>query len=240
MKTNLPALLVPLLLLACGACSSMEEFRKPQPDAEPVKLLEAKLGEIRAASPDFDNLGLWEDSYEIPDHLRAEVRQLALSFPRNPRVLFVNALLAYQAGEKERAQEYLDSLFHFQAAFAPAAVLRARIALDDGNLSLADRVLAHQITLLPGEAELREVYAGILFLEGHLESAQENLTVAVNLGAPFWRVSYLRGLLSEHQGERENATRYYEKALDSRPGFLPAVSRLAALKAGAPLSLSKE
>jgi len=240
MNANHTSLSLLLLVLALGACSSMEDFRKPQPDAEPVKLLEAKLGEIRSASPDFDNLGLWEDSYEIPDHLRADVRQLALSFPRNPKVLFVNALLAYQAGEKEQAQEFLDSLFHFQAAFAPAAVLRARIALDDGNLSMADRVLDHQIKLLPGEAELREVYAGILFLEGHFDSAQENLTVAVNLGAPFWRVSYLRGLLSEHQGERDNATRYYQKSLDSRPGFHPAASRLAALEAGAPLTLSKE
>jgi tetratricopeptide (TPR) repeat protein len=143
----------------------------------------------------------------------------------------VNAVLAYDEKQFVKSQQLLDSLFSLRAVHPEAAVLRARLALDEGNTPFALRYLEQQIQLSPDHAGLRELHASTLYSVGRLDDARASLTVAERLGAPNWRIAYGRGLIEESAGNSAEARVYYEAALRARPGWGPAEARLRALNA---------
>ena len=201
---------------------------------DPQMRLEALLEQWRALhAPGSSCETLPSDRAPIDDcgRLRGEVGQLALAFPRNPQVLFAAAVMASEAREREQSASYLDQLFAVVAIFPQAAVLRAQLALDDGNLALARRVLREQIALAPSHAGLREAQAGVLYLAGEPDAADAELEVAFSLGAPAWRVAYHRGLLAEAAGRADRAVDFYREASEMNPGFALAHERLVALVA---------
>jgi tetratricopeptide (TPR) repeat protein len=138
--------------------------------------------------------------------------------------------LAYDAGEPEKAQNYLDQLFRAQPAHPEAGILRSRIAVDDGNLPLAERVLAMQIQYTPDNAALREAMSGVLYMSGDLQGARTAIDAAALLGAPAWRVAYHRGLVAEAAGQKAEAQTQYQACLDANPSFSAAKSRLSGMK----------
>ena len=83
---------------------------------------------------------------------RNEIQRLALEHPSHARTLMANAALAYDARETEKAVDYLDRIFHLHTAHAEAAVLRARIAVEQGNLPYAKRLLAQQFEIRAGQS----------------------------------------------------------------------------------------
>jgi hypothetical protein len=156
---------------------------------------------------------------------RREVEQVAYVCPTYVPGLMASAILAYDDRQSARAQQYLDALFGLQKVHPPAAVLRGRIALEEGNLPFAQRFLAEHVRLAPEDAELREVYAAALYLSGKLPQAQAQLNLAANLGAPAWRVAYHRGLFEEAGGNLHQALQYYEAALRERADWDVALAR---------------
>ena len=116
--------------------------------------------------------------------------------------------------------------------FADAAVLRSQIALEEGNIPFAKRLLEQEIKLVPDHAGLHENYAAALYLDGKLPDSRNELTVASTLGAPRWRVAYHLGLIEEASGRRDEASKLYAEALAGNPNWAPAQSRLKALRAG--------
>jgi tetratricopeptide (TPR) repeat protein len=142
-----------------------------------------------------------------------------------------SAILAYDDRQLARAQQDLDTLFGFQKVHAAAAVLRGRIALEEGNLPFAQRFLAEHVKLSPDDADLREVYAGALYLAGKIPEAKKQLMVAANLGAPAWRVAYHQGLFEEAAGNFHQAFQYYEGALKERPDWDLAMARRSGITA---------
>jgi tetratricopeptide (TPR) repeat protein len=136
-----------------------------------------------------------------------------------------SAVLAYDDRQYARAQQYLDALFGLQKVHAPAAVLRGRIALEEGNIPFALRFLGERVNLSPEDAELREVYAAALYLAGRLTDAKTQLDIAARLGSPSWRVAYHRGLFEEAAGNLHRAVQYYEEAMRERPDWDAASAR---------------
>ncbi|MCO5166232.1 MAG: tetratricopeptide repeat protein [Planctomycetes bacterium] len=177
-----------------------------------------------------------KDRGEVPDptHLQARFERLALEFPEHEGTLYANAVVASDAGQHERAQQYLDRLFRRQPVHPDGAVLRARIAVQDGNLPHARRVLERQATLAPDHAGVHEALAGVLYLQGELLPARQELGVAARLGAPGWRVAYHLGLVAEGLGALEEAAHHYQVAIDRNPGFEPARARLLGLSSRRP------
>ena len=172
---------------------------------------------------------------ELPDPhlLQLHVERLALDFPEHVPTLFFGGLVAYERGEREKAQRYLDLALKLAPRHPEAAVLRARVAIDDGGLPLARRVLERQVVLAPDHAGVREALAGVLFLQGDLEAAARVLDAAEHLGAPAWRIAYHRGLVAEHEGDAEAAAAHYERCLAAAPDHAPAAARLLGLEATA-------
>jgi tetratricopeptide (TPR) repeat protein len=165
------------------------------------------------------------------DSLRSQIERLSVDCPNNPDLIMANALLAFEARNFARSQQLLDELFGLRASYPEAVVLRARIALEQGNQQFALRFLDQQIRQTGDHAGLRETYASALFLVGRLDEAQAQLLTARQLGAPVWRIAYGQGLIEEAKGRASEAGLRYREALEAKPGWKLAESRLRALSA---------
>jgi predicted Zn-dependent protease len=161
--------------------------------------------------------------------LRAQIERLSVDCPANSDVLMANALLAFEDHNLTRAQQLLDELAANGSHNPDGAVMRARIALEQGNLQYALKFLNQQIRQSGDHPGLRETYASALFLAGQWEQAGNELLAAGKLGAPLWRIAYGQGLIEEAQGRFPEARRRYLDALQAKPGWKQAESRLRAL-----------
>lgn len=170
------------------------------------------------------------------DRLRRELERLAVICPAHSPTLMANAVVAYDEHQPPKAQQYLDLILAQPQSHPDASVLRARIAIEDGNLPFSRRLLEQQIRLLPDHAGLHETYAATLFLERKLVDARRELATAGALGAPRWRVAYHLGLIEEAEGRGEEARRYFTEALAANPAWAPARSHLNGLRPPATLN----
>ena len=173
--------------------------------------------------------GCQQDNGLQCDALRARIERLSVDCPNNPDVVMANALLAFDARNFARAQQLIDELASLDARKPEAAVLRARIALEQGNMPFALRYLEQQIHQMGDDPGLRETYASALYMAGRLEEAQAQLAAAREFGAPVWRVAYGLGLIEEAKGRFDEARLRYQEALQKKPGWRQAESRLRAL-----------
>lgn len=158
-----------------------------------------------------------------------ELRRLAGEFPNEASVLLANAVVVHDAGTPSRAQAYLDAALRVQPGYPEAAILRSRIASEEGNLPFARRLLRESIELSPDHSGLREAAASVAYLTGDLPEARRQLRAAERVGAPHWRVAYHRGLVAEAADEPKAAAAHYRRSLGLRPGYERARSRLAGL-----------
>jgi tetratricopeptide (TPR) repeat protein len=213
-----------LALLVFSACSYQDQNLWNQCPLPESQLMPAwhKWQDARSKP---EGCGSLEGGIYTCDEQRREIERVAYLCPSYVPGLMASAILAYDARQFARAQQFVDALFTLQKVHAPAAVLRGRIALEEGNIPFALRFLAEHVKLSPEDAELREVYAGALFLAEKLPEATRQLSVAANLGAPAWRVAYHRGLFEEAGGNLRQALQYYEEALRERADWDVAMAR---------------
>lgn len=158
-----------------------------------------------------------------------DVDRLVNRYPGDPDILFASAALSAERGDREIARHTLDEALRHRAYFPEAAVLRAELALRDGNVRYARRLLDEQIRGTPDHAALREARAAVFFLERDPIAAERELRRARDLGAPTWRVAYHLGLVAEDDGRTEEARALYQECLEAREDFAPARSRLRGL-----------
>jgi len=165
------------------------------------------------------------------DRLERELERLVAVCPGHAPTLIVNAVLAYENQQPVRAQQLLDSVLSRPQGQPDAAVLRARIAIEEGNLNYARRLLDTQIRLVPDHAGLHETLAAQLYVEGKMAEAATELQLAGKLGAPRWRIAYHLGLIEESAGRADEALKLYEEVLGANPDWPTAQSRIKALRA---------
>ena len=174
-----------------------------------------------------------EDSTAGPvecDRLHQELQRLLVVCPNYPPTLIANAVVAYDDRDPIQSQEFLDQVLSLPGRYPDAAVLRARIAIEQGNVPFARRLLVQQIRLVPDHSGLHETLGAALYLDGRLPEATLELTTAQALGAPRWRVAYHLGLVEEAAGRFDEASRHYGEALEGNPEWAQARSRFNALR----------
>lgn len=216
------------LAAGCGTTSTL--LRPTCSDAQ--LQLTQKWESLRYVMRETEGCGVFVFGREDPcDRLRRDIEGIAGACPANVPALFASAILAYEDGKRIMAQQYLDRVLQANGSLPEAAMLRARIAMEDGNIAAAKRLIADEILVRPDHAGLREVYAAALYLDRNLVAARTSLDRAQALGAPGWRIAYHLGLLDEGEGNLENAAQHYRKAVEQRPDWKPAQSRLTALGA---------
>jgi predicted Zn-dependent protease len=219
-------------LIAIGGCATRSPIVRQQcynPDAQLAGVLPA-FEALRARGCDEATVVGGPSECE---RLQREIERLAVVCPAHAPTLMANAVIAYEEQRPAAAQQMLDVVLSQPRAYPDAAVLRARIAIEEGNIPFARRLLAQQIRLVPDHSGLHETHAAALYLEGNLPESRAELTMASALGAPRWRIAYHLGLIEETSGRTDDATRLYQEAVAGNPGWEPAESRLKALRARA-------
>lgn len=212
------------LVVALVGCSSTEPRTEADDELRPlVRSWERLKTEGRH--------GLTQGEVDDPDLLRHRFEELAAIYPRHVPTLFANAVVAYDAKVPQAAQQYLDRVFAEHPVHPEAAILRARIAVEEGNLGHARKLLDEQIRLMPDHAGLRESRAGVHYAQSEYDEARLALDVAARLGAPAWRVAFNLGLIEEATGHPIEAAALYERVLAANESHAPARSRLNALRA---------
>jgi hypothetical protein len=164
--------------------------------------------------------------------LRREAETMSFLYPSHVPSRFLAGVLAYEFNDPVRAGQHLDHVLHLQGSHPEAAVLRSRIALEEGNTGYATRLLEDQVRLRPDHAGLREAQASAYFLAGDTGSARMALDAAERLGSPAWRLAYNRGLLAEEDGDTGGAIAQFQQASTLAPGHAPSRQRLRALESG--------
>jgi len=224
---NLSTLLLGLGALCLAGCASSSFGHR-----DDASSADEQLDYLLSSYESGRNDGINSSGNLLADGERARnaIERLALEFPSHTRTLMAAGALAYEAGEPEKAQNYLDQVFRVQPASPEAGILRSRIAIDEGNLPLALRVLEMQVQYTPDHAGLREALSGARYMSGDLEGARSAIDAAAALGAPAWRVAFHRGLFAEAAGQSGEAQAQYQACIDANPSFLAAKSRLSGMK----------
>ena len=224
-RPRVGALVCLVLALSCASDG------KPGPNDPDVRLREL-LEQWHATRDAGGSCASGGRKYPYVDcgRIQAAIERLALEFPSHPPILVANAVIAYETRQPEKAESYLDALIELQDAEPGAVVLRSRLAIREGNLPYARRLLEEQVQLTPDAADLREALASVHYLLGSFDLERRELRVAERLGAPAWRVAYNRGLLKEAEGHPGEAIAYYRQALEAYPGWEKARSRLRGLE----------
>jgi tetratricopeptide (TPR) repeat protein len=222
------ALAISLMTGACAAATPpLLRQQCYDPDAQLAKLLQP-LDALRAQNCVAADPRRGASECE---RLRREIERLAVVCPLHAPTLMATAVIAYDEQRPAQSQQILDQILAQPRSYPEAAVLRARIAIEEGNVPFARRLLEDRIRLAPDHAGLHETYAAALYLDGQLPEVRRELAMAGALGAPRWRIAYHLGLVEEASGRRDEASRYYAEALQANPGWAPAESRLKALRA---------
>ncbi len=220
---RIPIAASPLLLaLLTGACAKQAPMVSAEcvtPDAQLARLL-ASYRALPASVCD-----------ESCEQVRQGIELLGLACPAHVPTMEANAVVAFEAGRPMVAQQLLDIVLAQPGSHASAAVLRARIAIDEGNLPFAAQLVTDQIRLSPAHADLHEVAGSVAYFQRRFEASEASLRTAERLGAPGWRVAYHLGLIREAQERKDEAMAFYSRALEGNPDWAPARDRLAALKA---------
>ena len=216
-----------LLATACATTSPLLRQQCDDADAQLTKVLQP-LEALRAKGC---HGGVVERGGSECDRLRLELERLVLVCPGHAPTLMANAVVAYDESQPIKAQQYLDEILAQPRRYPDAAVLRSRIAIEEGNLPFARRLLEQHLRLVPDHAGLHETYGAALYLDGQLDQAVRELTSAAGLGAPAWRIAYHLGLVDEAAGRFDAAEKHYAEALAGNPGWAPAQSRANALRA---------
>ena len=212
------------------ACATNPVLRQQcyNPDARLATLLQP-YQELRAKDCTIE--GNIERGGAECDRLEREIVTLGVVCAAHAPTLMANAVIAYDKQRPADSQQMLDVILSQPRGYPDAAVLRARIAIEEGNIPFAERMLGQQIKLVPDHAGLHETYAAALYLVGKMSEAKGELTMAGLLGAPRWRIAYHLGLIEEALGLGVEASQFYAEALQGNPGWAPAGSRLRALRA---------
>lgn len=211
-----------LMGLTLSSCATLSDSKKGMyMVSDPDHQLKEYLFELDQRKIEKDNI----------DDVRLQIEQLSGQFPTHTPTLMACAVLSSEAREYAKAQSYLDHLLALEAVNPNAVVLRSKLAIQEGNISLAKRMLLNQINLAPDNPLLRETYAAALYLGADYDEAVKSLIFAEKLGSPKGRIKYHLGLIEEARGNKNVAMAYYKSALLAEPPFQAASPRLNALEA---------
>lgn len=218
------------LALFLGACSTLDDYRDafPEPDDRLDHML-ALYHYNRSLGHSCAEVARPSSSVQDCGRILNELERLHADFPDHARTMMTIAVLSYEANRKDRAQLLLDQLLALNGPHPEAAILRARIAIEEGNKALADEVLMRQIILSPGNAELRSTLASVYYVSGDIPRARNILNVKGIDNTEPWKLAYHNGLLAEAEKDWVQACALYLQALGFKPNYGPALSRVIAL-----------
>lgn len=223
-----------------AGCANMDSYRKAYPD--PDERLDHLLVLYKINLKEGDGCHEIErPPHEILDCARliTELDRLVMEFPNHERILMADAVLSYKTGRKEVAQLMLDRLLAQPGAHPEAAILRARIALEQGNINGAVQLLERQAMLVPSDLDLRSALASAYYTRGEYDRARNLLMTTGMASHDPPAHSYHLGLIAEAQEDWQAACEHYRRALGFQPEFTPARARAIGLARYIPCAVDR-
>ena len=152
------------------------------------------------------------------------VRKLAEIDPRDPRVHYLQAVLAARAGDPVLASSLLKRSGMHDAGVPSAMVLRSLIDMQQGNFDNAVTVLEELSERQPGNERVRELLARALWGGGRDRELVEQFAGQASdpSGSPY--LSMLVGRSLERLGRREGAIAYIDRASETGQGGIVPLS----------------
>lgn len=207
-----------LLTVVVTGCASQQQFidEVVAPEHEVTRLVEIELASIQAG--DYCRQDP-HSTFNGCDGALQRLTQLFTRFPDYERLQLALAV-AYQARNRNReAQYYLDLLLDRDRPRPEAAILAARLAMEEGNTRRALTLLEAQKRLNPMHPGIHEALAAVFYLNHQPHKGFTALASAEHLGAPAWRVAYHRGLLFELSKNESAACEQYAKSYTLKNSF---------------------
>lgn len=165
------------------------------------------------------NLNCHDYSQPMTDcyRLASQLNALNVRYPNNKRIMMATALVEFELGNMSNSQQLLDNILYKRDAYPEAAVLRSRIAIEEGNLNLARSIVERQLSINPDSAHLYEVQASYYYLEGKYTEALQSIKIAERFMKSDWRINYHRGIIYEAQKQWYKACQEYNQVLKAEP-----------------------
>lgn len=213
-----------VILTGCAGTGQIAEFQEPNEQLESI----------------LSTYGVSPESGVLCQHssgsnhdcraLASELRTLNASYPEHQEIGLISALVEYQSGRREQAQFVLDLLMaNNLEPSVPVYLLRAKIAMDEGNIALARDVIHKGLRHHPGNAEMYNHLAATFYLEGRYERADASLATADKLGLAPWKTNFLLGVLHKERLEYQSACHYFANALNLNAGHKQSIANLIEL-----------
>jgi tetratricopeptide (TPR) repeat protein len=202
-----------------AACAAWNPDHEPDPQQQLDRLLPAT--EADAAALDANQR----------EELRQTLERLAARHTNHVPTQVAAAAMAFADGDVQRAAGLVERVLELAPANVEARSLRIRLAVADGGMELAQRLVDDGLRLRPDAAALHESQAWLHQLACRQPQALAALALAERLGAPAWRVEFHRGLLAEQAGDDDAARQHYRRVRELQPDCEPATQRLRALAA---------
>src|SRR5688572_33343014 len=126
-----------MTITGCATRSPLVRQQCYNPDAQLASLLPA-FEALRARGCDEATA---QGGPSECERLQREIERLAVVCPAHAPILMANAVIAYEDRRPDAAQQMLDQGLAQPRPYPDAAVLRARIAIEEGNIPFARRLL---------------------------------------------------------------------------------------------------
>ncbi|MEO0698384.1 MAG: tetratricopeptide repeat protein [Pseudomonadota bacterium] len=143
-------------------------------------------------------------------------RALADIAPKDPRVLYLKAVLAARAGKPVLAKSLVERSGLAQAGVPSALMLDALIDLQERNFDTASQSLERLVQGQPGNARARELLARALWLGNRDPELIERFAAEARADEASPYLAMLVGRSLERQGNRVAAAPFLEKAYAGR------------------------
>ena len=145
-------------------------------------------------------------------------RALADIAPKDPRVLYLKAVLAARAGKPVLAKSLVERSGLAQAGVPSALMLDALIDLQERNFDTASETLERLVQAQPANTRARELLARALWLGNRDPELIERFADDARLEEASPYLAMLVGRAFERQGDRLAAAPYLERAYAGRSG----------------------
>ncbi len=142
--------------------------------------------------------------------------------PREPKALYVLAVVAREQGDTGSAINYAQEILNLAPDFEPAHSLLGLIFAEKGEFELAYKHFKKYTELRPRQAE-GWLNLGLVYMQmGKLEQAKDALKRAIQLKPKYALANYNMALVEYQSGKWEEALDYLDITNDMDPDFAPA------------------
>jgi len=240
---------LPLVLLMVITISCAPAVKQKQPDAREILQMRQQMVEELVRKRDYSNA-------------TPILRDLVERLPKNARMHLLLGVVLREKGAYDAAEKEIRTSLKLAPRSAAAHTALGAVLLKRGRYEQAERAHREAVSIAPRVARHHNDLGFCLLVQRKMDEARRELTEAIRLDpdlrVAFNNLGFLLGLtgdmdgamkafsqaggramaltnmgyVEELRGRPEHARRYYERALQHRKDYKPALHNLRALDPG--------